>query len=217
VGEAIVLHEPVRTAVHPRGIWSYLVGQRRIRRAPSVAYDTPDYVTSGIGFFDEAFMMFGPQDRFEWKLIGKKEIYIPYNNNRAASVDIETLVTPKFLNPDVVRWELHRVWVVEGKLRAGARHVVPRRMYYFDEDSWAAILLDGWDANGQLYRNSYSLTLLAPDIPALVNTVMWGGYNLETGAYFINCTSNGLPRQYMVQPWQPETYFSPESVANRSR
>jgi hypothetical protein len=68
----------------PRGLWQYLVGQRRVRKAPSVAYDTPDSVTSGIGLFDEAFTLFGPIDKHELKLVGKKEMYIPYNNNRAA-------------------------------------------------------------------------------------------------------------------------------------
>lgn len=212
-GEAILVHESATTA-SPRAIWQYLVGQRRVRKAPSVAYDTPDSVTSGIGFFDEAFMMFGPVDRYEFKLIGKKELYIPYNNNRAASAKVADLVGPQTLSPDLVRWERHRVWEVEATLIPGKRHVVTKRRYYLDEDTWQIILCDGWDANGQLWRTSFTLTLLAPDIPALVGSVLWGTYNLQTGAYYLNACSNELAVQYKPVPRQPASYFSPDELAS---
>lgn len=214
-GEAILVHEP-SSAGKARAIWQYLVGQRRVRRAPSVAYDTPDFVTSGVGFFDEAFMMFGPVDGYAFTLAGKKEMFIPYNNNRAASAPIETLMGPKFLNPDLVRWELHRVWVVDAVLKDGRRHVVPKRRYYLDEDSWQIVMFDGWDAQGKLWRNNYSLTLLAPEIPAVVTNVFWGGYDLRTGSYYLNAASNGLSKQYTAVPRRPETDWSPDALANSS-
>ncbi|WP_457281820.1 DUF1329 domain-containing protein [Polaromonas sp. P5_D5] len=212
-GEAILALDGVSDAA-PRGLWQYLVGQRRVRKAPSVAYDTPDSVTSGIGLFDEAFTLFGPIDKHEFKLVGKKEIYIPYNNNRAASAKIEDLVTPNTLNPAQVRWELHRVWEVEATLAAGKRHVVPKRKYYIDEDSWQIALFDGWDAKGQLWRTNYALMLTAPDIPAVTNVVLWGGYDMQTGAYYLNMASNELPKQYEVQPPIPRSFFSAESLAS---
>ena len=198
----------------PRGLWQYLVGQRRVRKAPSVAYDTPDSVTSGIGLFDEAFTLFGPIDKYELKLIGKKEMYIPYNNNRAASAKVEDLVTPNTLNPAQVRWELHRVWEVEATLAAGKRHVVPKRKYYIDEDSWQIALFDGWDAKGQLWRTNYALMLTLPDVPAVSNFVLWGGYDLQNGSYYLNMASNELPKQYEIVPPIPRSFFSPESLAN---
>jgi hypothetical protein len=213
-GEAILVHEPISTS-QPRAIWQYLVGQRRVRRAPSVAYDTPDFVTSGIGFFDEAFNLFGPFDHHEFKLIGKKEALVPYNNNRAASAKVADLVGPQYLNPDLVRWEKHRVWEVEATLAPGRRHVVPKRHYYIDEDSWQILLIDGWDAQGQLWRTNYTLTLLAPDIPALIGTVLWGVYNLQTGAYYLNSASNELPVQYKVLPGLPDGFYSPDDLANQ--
>ena len=42
--EAILAHDGMTSAT-PRGLWKYLVGQRRVRKAPSVGYDTPDAVT----------------------------------------------------------------------------------------------------------------------------------------------------------------------------
>jgi hypothetical protein len=212
-GEAILAHDPLN-ASQPRGLWQYLVGQRRVRKAPSVAYDTPDSVTSGIGLFDEAFMLFGPIDKHELKLVGKKEVYIPYNNNRAASAKVAELVTPNTLNPGLVRWELHRVWEVEATLAAGKRHVVPKRKYYIDEDSWQIVLIDGWDAKGELWRTNYTLTLLAPDIPAVIGNMVWGGYDLQTGAYYLNMASNELPAQYKPVAPIPKSFFSPEELAN---
>ena len=212
-GEAILALDNINAAT-PRGIWQYLVGQRRVRKAPSVAYDTPDSVTSGIGLFDEAFNLFGPIDKHELKLVGKKEIYIPYNNNRAAAAKVADLVTPNTLNPSQVRWELHRVWEVEATLAAGKRHVVLKRKYYIDEDSWQIVLSDGWDAKGELWRTNYTLTLLAPDIPAVIGNVMWGGYDLQTGAYYLNLASNELPAQYKAVPPQPRSFFSGEALAN---
>lgn len=212
-GEAILAHDSTSAAA-PRGLWQYLVGQRRVRKAPSVAYDTPDSVTSGIGFFDEAFMLFGPIDKYQLKLLGKKEVYIPYNNNKAAAAKVADLVTPNTLNPALVRWELHRVWEVEATLADGKRHVVPKRKYYIDEDSWQIALFDGWDAKGQLWRTNYSLMLLAPDVPAVSSFTMWGGYDLQAGAYYYNMASNELPKQYEILPPIPRSFFSPEELAN---
>lgn len=212
-GEAILALDGVSESA-PRGLWQYLVGQRRVRKAPSVAYDTPDSVTSGIGLFDEAFTLFGPIDKYELKLVGKKELYIPYNNNRAASAKVDDLVTPHTLNPRQVRWELHRVWEVEATLASGKRHVIPHRKYYIDEDTWEIVLFDGWDAKGQLWHTNYALMLTAPDVPVVTNLVMWGGYDLQTGAYYLNMASNELPRQYEIKAPIPRTFFSPEALAS---
>ena len=212
-GEAILALDGVSDAA-PRGLWQYLVGQRRVRKAPSVAYDTPDSVTSGIGLFDEAFTLFGPIDKYELKLVGKKEMYIPYNNNRAALVKVDELVTPNTLNPAHVRWELHRVWEVEADLAPGKRHVVPKRKYYIDEDSWQTVLFDGWDAKGQLWRTNYALMLTAPDIPAVNNSVFWGGYDMQNGSYYLNMASNEMPKQIEILAPIPRSFFSAESLSN---
>lgn len=212
-GEAILAQESINSE-HERGIWQYLVGQRRVRRAPAVAYDTPDSVTSGIGFFDEAFMQFGPFEHHAYKLVGKKAILVPYNNNRAVAAKSEDLVGKHFLNPELVRWELHRVWEVDATLAPGKRHVVATRKFYVDEDSWRIILIDGWDADGKLWRSTYTLTLLAPDVPALYGDVNWGTYDLRTGAYFINSAANGTDRQATPDPRLTSEDFSPATLAN---
>lgn len=211
-GESILAHFP-SAAGKDIGLWQYLVGQRRVRRAPAVSYDTPDSVTSGLGFFDEAFMLFPPYDHHDYKLVGKKEIFVPYNNNRANAAAPDDLFKPQFLNPDLVRWELHRVWQIEATVAPGKRHVVAKRMFYLDEDSWQILLTDGWDAQGKLWRMSYTLTELAPDVPALVGNMAWGTYNLQTGGYYLNAATNGTT-QFKTVPHRPETFFSPEELAN---
>jgi len=213
-GEGLMTHWDMDPS--QRAAWQYLVGQRRVRRAPNVAYDTPDFVTSGVGFFDEAFMVFGPTNRHDLKLTGKKELLVPYNNNRAAAVSSDELVNPGFLNPDLVRWEKHRVWVVEATLKEGKRHVVPKRTYYVDEDTWQVLLIDGYDAQGKLVRQNYSLTLLAPEMPVLTNQVMWGSYNLETGAYFLNASANDLKVQFQAYERPSPSFFTPDAMASDS-
>ena len=135
---------------NPRQAWQYLVGQRRVRRAPTVAYDTPDFVASGANYFDEVQGFLGHIDRYQWKLVGKREMYIPYNDNGLVTAKLDEAFTKHHMNPDKTRWELHRVWVVEATVAAGKRHAVPKRRFYLDEDSWALTLMDGYDAEGNL-------------------------------------------------------------------
>ncbi|QFZ85172.1 DUF1329 domain-containing protein [Variovorax paradoxus] len=203
------------TQMERTGYWQYLVGQRRVRRSPSLAYDTPNFIVSGIGLMDEAFSLYGPIDRHEIKLVGKREMIVPYNNNKAALAKSEDLIQPNFLNPDLVRWELHRVWEVEATLKPGKRHVMPKRRYYVDEDSWSILQWDGWDAQGALWRGGYALTLLAPDIPALVgNVVNWGGYNIQTGEYYMSVSTNDARIQYQVLPRKSESFYTPEALGS---
>jgi len=62
-----------------------------------------------------------------------------------------------------VRWELHRVWVVEADLKPGARHIYSERFYYLDEDSWNFALYDSFDQAGKLYRSSIWMLYVAGD------------------------------------------------------
>ena len=109
--------------------------------------------TAGATTFDDSFIFNGSMDRFDFKLVGKKEIIVPYNDYVAVyGSKQDDLLKPNFLNPDLVRWELHRVWIVEATLREGKRHVYSKRTFYLDEDSWMALASDEYDGRGQLYR-----------------------------------------------------------------
>jgi hypothetical protein len=192
-------------------VWQYLVGQRRVRRAPSIAYDTPSFITSGFSFLDETFLFLGNLDRYDWKLVGKKEMFVPYNTQRFHLAKVDQALGPRHLNPDHMRWELHRVWVVEATLASGKRHVMPKRRFYLDEDSWQALLSDGWDASGQLWHVGQAMPVLIPELPG--NPVFaYVIYDLLKSGYAASNLFNGQQRQYRVVMRRPEDYFSPAAL-----
>jgi hypothetical protein len=194
--------------------WVYLVGQRRVRKLPTACCDTPTPFSAGLVTFDEVDTFLGRQDRFDWKLVGKQEMFIPYNTNRLSSAksDAAVLGSGRHLNPDELRWELHRVWVVEATLKPGQRHVSPKSRYYLDEDSWTAVLSDRWDANGQLARQGFSLPIAMPDVPATAN-VTWGAYDLVSGGVFVTNMLGDPKSSHRMVPRPKEAVFSPDSMA----
>lgn len=213
VGEIILVRDPIDFAGPGRQAWQYLTGQRRVRKAPGFAFDTPTTSTSGQANFDEINVFNGALDRYDWKLVGKKEMLLPYNNNRFLQPPKDSEVLgERFLNPDHVRWELHRVWVVEGTLVAGKRHVLPKRRFYLDEDTWLAMLADSWDARGQLSKTYWYLNVAAPDLPGVVG-VPFGHYDLQTGGWVATNIVNEKTNQLTFPKRLPEAFFTPDAMA----
>jgi hypothetical protein len=182
-GEGLLIVDPLDIGQKDRRAWSYLPGQRRVKVAPDLSHDTPNPGTGGTTTFDDTFIFNGSMERFDFKLVGKKEMFVPYNDYAAVyQAKQDDLLKPNFLNPDLVRWELHRVWVVEATLRAGKRHVYSKRTFYLDEDSWAALASDEYDARGQLYRAGFAYMAPSYDLPAPY-TDMFGHYDLVARTY----------------------------------
>ena len=168
-----------------RRAWQYLPGQRRVKLAPDLAYDTPNPGAAGAGTYDDVSVFNGAMDRYNWKLVGKKEMYIPYGNYRLTyHKNPADLTKPNHLNPDFVRWELHRVWVVEATLKEGARHIYSKRVFYLDEDSWLAVASDQYDAGGQLYRASFAYPSYSYDVQAQFGDT-FAIYDFSSGLYNI--------------------------------
>jgi hypothetical protein len=194
--------------------WVYLTGQRRVRKLPNPCCDTPTPFSAGVVSFDEVELYTGRLDRFDWKLVGKKEMLVPYNSNRinVPSKDAQVLSTGH-LNPDHVRWELHRVWVVEATLRAGQRHPSVKSRYYLDEDTWTGLIAERYDANGTLARVPFSLPISVPDVPGVMNAT-WGVYDLISGASYVSTLMNERSAQITVLEKPPaDTFFTPEAMA----
>ncbi|MDN4546356.1 DUF1329 domain-containing protein [Pseudomonas sp. C32] len=182
-GEAIMLKDAIDVVGKGRSTWQYLPGQRRVRLAPSLNFDTPNPGTGGATTYDDAFVFNGSMERYDFKLIGKKEMYVPYNTYKMTyETKPEDLLTPNHLNPDFVRWELHRVWVVEATLKEGKRHIYSKRVFYVDEDSWAALASDEYDGRGQLYRTVISAPTQSYDVVAPF-TSSYFAYDLIGGIY----------------------------------
>lgn len=193
--------------------WVYLTGQRRVRKLPNSCCDTPTPFSAGITSFDEVDVYTGRSDRFDWKLVGKKEVFIPYNTNRTFTPTKDSdLLSSRHLNPDHVRWELHRVWVVEATLKPGQRHTSPKSRYYVDEDTWQAVTSDRFDANNQLSRVGFGLPIVMSDIPA-TSIVTWGVYDLTAGSSYINGLVNERNAAYKPMPAYKDAVFTPDAMS----
>ncbi|RJF89391.1 DUF1329 domain-containing protein [Oleomonas cavernae] len=144
---------PVRA---PRQAWIYNAGTRRVLRAPEIGYDNPGIAADGARTNDNFDMYNGAIDRYDWKLVGKREMYIPYNANRLDDrlLKYADILKPGHLNPELTRYELHRVWVVEATLKPASRHIYAKRVYYMDEDTWSIVAGDHFDGRGELWRVS---------------------------------------------------------------
>ncbi|MBV6664670.1 MULTISPECIES: DUF1329 domain-containing protein [Pseudomonas] len=153
-GNVLLVHETLDQVKEPRLAWVYNAGQRRVRRAPQVAYDGPGTAADGLRTSDNFDMFSGAPDRYDWKLVGKKEMYIPYNSYKLDSPTLkyDDIIKAGHINQDLTRYELHRVWEVIGTVKPSERHIYAKRHMYIDEDSWQVALVDHYDGRGQLWR-----------------------------------------------------------------
>lgn len=153
-GNVLLVHDTLDQLKEPRMAWVYNAGQRRVRRAPQVAYDGPGTASDGMRTSDNFSMYNGAPDRYDWKLVGKKEIFLPYNAGQLTDPEVKysDILKAGHVNPDLTRFELHRVWEVQGNVKAGQRHIYAQRNFFVDEDSWMISLADHYDGRGTLWR-----------------------------------------------------------------
>ncbi len=176
-GSSLLVHERVNGSIIPRQAWGYLAGQRRVVRIPSIDYDAPMPRSEGIRFADEVDVYIGSIDRYQWRLLGKKEMIIPYNNKKLydelqiSDGPNEVILTKSHMNPEVLRYEKHRVWVVEGLLKKEKSHPYKKRILYLDEDSWNAVLAENYNRKGDLWRVSASYVKLYHAFPGIFKVV----------------------------------------------
>ncbi len=166
--------------------------------------------------FDEIQTWSGRLDRFDFKIVGKKEMLVPYNGNKLFQAKSDAEVIGKYgINPSFMRWELHRTWVVDATLRAGQRHPAAKSRYYCDEDTWACLLADRWDANGQLWKTIWSSTFVAPDLPGTV-IGSFGFNDLLSGTAYVGDLYNNKALHYALKARYPDSTFTPEAMAGDS-
>jgi len=218
-GGALLVHETLNQVLEDRQVWDYNKGQRRVRRAPNLAYDSPIASSDNTRTADDTDMYNGAPDRYEWEYIGLKEYFIPYNNYKidAEGVKYSDVVKPGHLNPDYVRWELHRVHVVKASLKAQFRHIYKERVYYIDEDSWGISMVDQYDKYGDLWRVSTALMKNYYELPGV-----WAGINvyhdLQSRRYSTNGLSSEERQAYIFEDEAPNSrHFKPASLRRRAR
>ncbi len=216
-GNILLVHESLNQIAQPRQAWIYNPGQRRVRRAPNVAYDNPGTASDGLRTNDMTDMFNGAMDRFDWEIAGLKEMYIPYNSYQAHGGDVtpDDLIQPGHMNPDLLRYELHRVWVVEATLRDGTRHINPRRTMYIEADSYQIAVIDHYDQRGNMWRLSEAHTINFYDIPTLWATLE-SSLDLQSGRYIVNGLDNQDPVATFQETLSPSNY-TPQALRTRGR
>ncbi|MCH8226853.1 MAG: DUF1329 domain-containing protein [Proteobacteria bacterium] len=216
-GNILLVHETLNQIELPRQAWVYNPGQRRVRRAPNVAYDNPGTASDGLRTNDMTDMFNGAMDRFDWTMLGKREMYIPYNSYgaHAEGITYDEFIQPGHLNPDLMRYELHRVWVIEATLKEGMRHINAKRTYYLDEDSYQIVLIDHYDGRGQLWRASEAHSINYYDVPTIWSTIE-AHYDLQSGRY----VAQGFDNTTVVNTFTVEmqaSQYTPQALRTRGR
>jgi hypothetical protein len=213
-GNATMFADYLNPVATGRRAWSYSPGQRRVRVAPDFAYDTPTDSSGGVQVFDESSFYSGKMDRFDFKLVGKKEVFMPYNDYKLYyESKLADILKPSFINPDLNRFELHRVWVVEATLKPGKRHIYSKRTFYVDEDGGGS-MAETYDASGKLWRVIMTYTAPSYDVPAPLATMI-SHYDLVNGIYVLLSHPG---EYYGVKHPAPRvsTFWTPDSLAGTS-
>ena len=215
-GQVLLVHETADQVAEPRRAWLYNPGQRRVRRAPNVAYDNPGTGADGLRTNDQLDTFNGATDRYTWKLVGKKEVYIPYNAFELHSDKhgYKDIVQAGHMNMDLTRYELHRVWVVDAKVKDGTAHIYDRRTFYVDEDTMGIALVDIYDKRGELWRFQEAHAMSFYKYPAtaqIAGTV----YDLLNNRYLIQEMNNEEPEHTAAD--FGESYFTTGNLKKLGR
>ena len=209
-GGLTAIQDPIDYSANKRNAWVYDPGTRRVRKAPSIGYDNPTG-PGGLQTIDDLKGFNGAFDRYTYTLLGKREVYIPYNNykfNNPAHGDLDDRLTQLHMNPDYIRFELHRVWVVEANLAPGKRHVYPKRRWFIDEDSWNPSLAENFDSRENLWRVAFFLSDYHYDAQCIINQTQVM-HDLPSGHYISSViTLNRKEADYTI-PFLSQDNFSP--------
>ncbi len=175
--------------------WLYFPGQRRVRRSPTFSYDNPVPGYENLLMVDQYLMYSGPMDRYDWKIVGKQELLVPYNTFRFndTSRKFKDIFGAEYPKRDLMRYELHRVWKIEATVKQGQRHLFPKRVMYLDEDTWIMLVEDLYDAQGKIWRAMEAYPYTAWELPACVFQG-YISYDLNVGRYM----ADNMPQEGKV-------------------
>lgn len=217
-GRITLVHETLDQVRSPRKSWIYVPGQRRLRRTPDLFYDTADVNTNSIRTIDQVDMFNGAPDYYDWTLVGKQELYVPYNAYRVHQGDLtlDRILGDHHIAPDLLRYEAHRVWVVEANLRVGYRHRYAKRRYYVDEDSWSILYAEEYDSDGELWQVTEAHTINFYDVP-MVYPTLEVTYDLQSGRYYAEGLDNERGETANFSERLTPRDFSTSSVRREAR
>lgn len=211
-GQVVLAKDPASFTKKFRGAWAYSPGQRRVKRAPQIVYDNPLTASDGLATTDQKWGFNGPNDRFNWKMLGKQELYVPYNAYKlhATNAGPENIITTEGrLNQDFARYELHRVWVLEGTLKEGTSHDYAKRVMYLDEDNYFITVVDGYDRRGEIWRYWEDHDVMYYDIGFVAPAAEFQ-YDLQAGRMLALLFDKQDPPDFTGR-WE-DKYFTPASI-----
>ncbi|KPQ02433.1 DUF1329 domain-containing protein [Marinobacter sp. HL-58] len=216
-GTITLVHETLDQIRSPRLAWRYDSGSRRLRRSPNLAYETDLPNSSSLRSVDQKDMYNGAPNQYDWELKGKREIFVPYNAYKLHDEDVspDDIIRPRHINQELSRYELHRVWVVEARLRTGISHIYSRRVFYVDEDSWQILATEEYDRDGELWRVSEAHNISYYSEPVFWTT-MEMTYDLKAQRYYIDGLDNGFPA-YNFNPGFRGNQFSASAARRAAR
>jgi hypothetical protein len=214
-GSVLLVHEFADQVAQPRKAWTYNPGQRRVRLAPNVSYDNPGTAADGLRTNDDFFMFNGATDRYDWKLVGKKEMYVPYNSYviNGPTLKVKDVLKAGHVNPEPARYELHRVWELEANLKSGISNLYKKRVFYVDEDSWIILVSDKYDNRDQLWRVDEQHTIQYYDVPFLAPGLEVK-HDLQSGRYIALSIRNEESVVYDPAPLTPAD-FTPDALRSK--
>jgi hypothetical protein len=217
-GQITAIQDPLDYKANKRNVWQYDPGTRRVRKAPAIGYDNPDG-PGGLQTIDDHKGFNGSFDRFTYELVGKKEMYIPYHNykfNDPAYGDLDDHLTKFHLNPKHVRFELHRVWIVEGNLAPGKRHAYKKRRWIIEEDSWNPAMSENFDSRGNLWRVGFFLSDYQYDVQCYIKHAQVF-HDLPSGHYVSNFITLDRDEFDYTIPFMTQDKFTPAALRKAAR
>lgn len=216
-GGTLILQDALDPIRRPRAAWYRPPGETRVLRAPDFAYDTPDPATGGVRTADMLDMFSGMLDRFDFTLVGRRSMYAPYNAYRleAGNLAPDDFLWAAHPNPSFLRYELHRLWVVDAKLKPGFRHPFPERTYYLDEDSWQIVMAEHFAPDGTLARYAEAHGLTYSQVPVFAPT-MEITYDFPGNRYVVTGLDNAGGPPVFGKPMTAAA-FAPESLRDGTR
>lgn len=209
------VHETIDSTEDARNWWVVNDSQRRARRLTAPGYDDLPVGVEELRTRDQTDAFNGALNRYDWKLVGKRELVVPYNTYKLSDkrLAVDHVLGARSVKADFMRYELHRVWVVEATLKTGMRHLYPKRTFYVDEDSWSVVLEDVYDSRGKLWRTAIHGLIQFYDVQAPGYRVnIW--HDLTNGAYLVGGLEleSKTPRKFEAKANLAE--FSPGQQSN---
>lgn len=212
-GEVAVGYMPLNFNKESLQAWQYQPGLRRVRKAPEVGFDYP-VPPAGLRTTDDDSGFNGSPERYNWTLMGKKEVYVPYHNFKVndPALSYDQLITKNTLNPEYVRYELHRLWVIEANLKDGFRHIYKKRRLYADEDGWLTLTADAWDTQDKIYRVTLILYFYSQESGTFHRGVSLY-HDLSSGAYEATYLVNAAGKDWWrLNTKMKKQQFSPQAA-----